>query len=125
MIGATPGMADDDRTRSRIRKHLGRNVAGIGAGGLRAAILRPDRERICPACLGGEGRNQGRRRANQEIGLGGHRGRARKHRIKFAERGLEAVHFPVAGDQGPDHVGHGTIPGSIRVQFRVLFSVQR
>ena len=35
------------------------------------AILRADAERLRAACLLREGRNQGRRRANQQVGLAG------------------------------------------------------
>ena len=29
------------------------------------------------------------------------------HRLEFGDGSLEAVHFPVAGNQRPDGVGHG------------------
>ena len=59
-----------------------------------------------PARFVGEGRDQGRRRADQQIGLGGHLCRAFEHGVEFGSRALEAVHFPIAGDQRSDGVGH-------------------
>ena len=74
------------------------------------AILRPDGERLCALCPLGKGRDQRRRRTNQKIGLGGDRSGPRQHGLKLAQGGLEAVHFPVAGDQRPDGIGHDKIP---------------
>ena len=82
------------------------------------AILRADRERLEPSRLVGKGRDQGGRRANQEIGLGGDLGGAREHGLEFAHGGLEAVHFPVAGDQRPDGVGHGGFPAKVESSMR-------
>ena len=44
VIGAPLGMADNDGAGAGIRQHFGRNIAGMGAGGLGMAILRADRE---------------------------------------------------------------------------------
>ncbi len=77
---------------------------------LGVAILRADAERLRAACLFREGRNQGRRRANQQIGLAGDIGCARQHGLEFGRGRLQAVHLPVAGNQRPDSVGHVGIP---------------
>ena len=44
MVGAALGMADDDGGGARVRQHLGRDIARMGAGSLGMAILRPDRD---------------------------------------------------------------------------------
>ena len=51
MIGAPLGMADDDGCGAGIRQHFRRNIAGVRAGGLGMAILRPDGERLAPFAL--------------------------------------------------------------------------
>ena len=112
VIGAPLGMADNDGAGAGIGQHFGRKIAGMGARRLGVAILRADRERLRTARLLGKGRNQRRRRADQQIGLGGDFGRARQHGLEFGHGGLQAVHFPVAGDQRPDGVGHVRILSS-------------
>ena len=112
MIGAALRMADDDRGGAGIRQHFGREVAGMGARDLGMAILGTDRQRFGSACSIGEAGDQGRRRANQEIGLGSDARGAGTHRVEFGDGGLEAVHFPVAGNHRPDGVGHMTFPRS-------------
>ena len=44
MIGAALGMTDDDGGGAGVGKHLGRDVAGMGAGGERMAILRAEQD---------------------------------------------------------------------------------
>ena len=73
MVGAPLGMADDDGAGAGIGQHFGGNIAGMGAGGLGMAILRRRPRAFDAARLVGESRDQGRRRADQQIGLGGHR----------------------------------------------------
>ena len=51
MIGAPLGMADNDGAGAGIRQHFGRDIAGMGAGGLGVAILRADRKRLRAARL--------------------------------------------------------------------------
>ena len=77
----------------------------MGARAIRVAILRADGDALAPGLVGKTG-NQGRGRADQQIGLAGKGARACQHRVEFRHRGLEAVHFPVAGDQGPDAIVH-------------------
>jgi hypothetical protein len=114
VIGAPFGVPDDDGAGAGIRQYFGRNIAGMGSRRLGMAILRPDREVFRAARLLGERRDQRGRRADQKISLGGDSGGARQHGLEFGRGGLEAVHFPVAGNQRPDGVGH------IRVSCRIL-----
>ena len=51
VIGATFGMADNDRAGAGIRQHFGREVAGVGAGRLGVAILGADRKAFVPRAL--------------------------------------------------------------------------
>ena len=46
------------------------------------------------------------------------RARAGDHRFKFGQGGFQAVHFPVAGDQRPDGVGHVNYPANVSVWMR-------
>ena len=105
MVGATLGMADDDGGRACIHQHFGGDIAGIGAGGLGMAILGPHRD-LLAACLLCKGCDQGCRRANQQICFASHLCRTIEHGVEFGSRALQAVHFPVAGDQGADGIGH-------------------
>ena len=74
-IGAPLGMADDHRLGAGVRQHLGRDIAGKGAGGLGVAVLPADRD---PGArrVRGEARDQGRRRADHQVDLAAKRGRA-------------------------------------------------
>jgi hypothetical protein len=42
MVGAAFGMADDNCAGAGVRKHFGREIAGMGAGRLGVAVLRPN-----------------------------------------------------------------------------------
>ena len=78
VIGAPLRMADDDGARAGIREHLGRDVAGEGAGGLGVAILAADRRPAEPRA-----RREGRRPASpagRSAGRPGAPGRARPRR---------------------------------------------
>src|SRR5207302_10831363 len=60
-------------------------------------------------------------RANLGVCLGSKSRGAGQHGLEFEERGLQAVHFPVAGNQRPDSVAHiaissGGICPSMRYQ---------
>ena len=68
-----------------------------------------------PRALSAKAGDQGRRRADQQVGLAGQRARPGKHCLEFAQSGLQAVHFPVAGDQRPDGVGHVNYPANVSV----------
>ena len=102
VVGAALGMADDDGGGAGIRQHFGGNIAGMGAGRLGMAILRADREAVLNRAPFGEGGNQRRRRADQQIGLcRDSSARRRSSASSSASRGLQAVHLPVAGNQRP------------------------
>ena len=53
--------------------------------------------------------------AATQIGLAGQCTRPRNHGLEFTQGGFQAVHFPVAGDQGPDGVGHVDYPRNVSV----------
>src|SRR5882762_9377360 len=96
----------------------------MGPRRLGVAILRTDREGLRAACFFSEGGNQRRGRANQQVGLGGDTRGTGKHGLEFGRGGLEAVHFPVTGNQRPDGVGHGRIPqGSFEKVSRKFRSI--
>ena len=66
VVGAALGVANDHGDRTRVRQHLGGDVAGMGAGGCRMAILRPDRQRRATRRRGQLG-DQRRRRADHDV----------------------------------------------------------
>ncbi|KAH2819975.1 hypothetical protein KXV85_003337, partial [Aspergillus fumigatus] len=105
MIGAALGMANNDAGGTGITKHLGGEVAGMGTGSILVAILCADGDALA-LCLVGKRRDQGGRRADQQIGLAGKSTRARQHGVEFGRGGLQAIHFPVAGDQRPNAIVH-------------------
>ena len=105
MIGTALGMADDDAGCAGILQHFGGEIAGMRAGRIWVTILRADRDGPAPRLLG-KARDQRGRRADQQVGLAGERAGARKHGLEFGHGGLQPVHFPVAGDQGPDAIVH-------------------
>ena len=65
--------------------------------------------------LVGETGDQGGRGANQQVGLTGQRACACDHGFELGQGGFQAVHFPVAGDQRPDGVGHVNCPANVSV----------
>ena len=65
-------MADDHRARPEIGQHLGRNVAGEGAGGLGMAVLAADGDAVGDRR---EGFDQGRGRTDHEVEALAQRGR--------------------------------------------------
>jgi len=68
-----------------------------------------------PERLVGEAGDQGGRRANQQVGLTGQRAGPGDHGFELGQGGFQAVHFPVAGDQRPDGVGHVNYPANVSV----------
>ena len=101
MVGAALRMSDDDGLGTRVLEHLGCDVAGMGAGGERMAVLGAERD------LGSAqdvvGKAEGRRRADHDIGS--------RHGIAFqpieqrpdlGQGGCFPVHLPIAGHQRPD-----------------------
>src|SRR5207302_485771 len=54
----------------------------------------------------GEGRDQCRRRTNEEVHLAPEVPHAGHHLAEFAGGRLDPIHLPVAGDQRPDGVSH-------------------
>ena len=96
MVGAPLGMTDDDGAGAGIGQLLGRDIAGMGAGGLRVAILRADRHRRA-ARGGGELGEQGRRRAHHQVALAG--GAAGDDLGELGLGGGKPVHLPIARHQ--------------------------
>ena len=97
--GAALGVAEDDILAARVGEHVGRDFAGVSAGGVRIAVLganadarlahRADssgdadggdaQRHVAPAALGHDGLELG----HERLGLG-----------------RRLVHFPVTGDDG-------------------------
>ena len=86
----------------------------MGARGLWVAILGPDGEFRAARPVGETG-DQGGRGADQQVGLASQCTRPCNHGLEFTQSGLQAVHFPVAGDQRPDGVGHVKYPADVSV----------
>ena len=66
VVGAALGVADDDRHGAGVGEHLGGDVAGVGARGLRVAVLAAEREGAA-----GEAGEQRRGRADQDVAARG------------------------------------------------------
>jgi hypothetical protein len=98
-------MADDDGGSARVLQHFCGKIAGMRARGVWMAVLRAYGEAFAIGPLRKTGDQRGRR-ADQQIGLAGKGARACQHRVKLGHGGLEPVHLPVAGDQGPDAIIH-------------------
>ena len=80
-----------------IPEHFRRNVAGESPGRLFVTVLAANRHRRSPGA-GGERRNQGRRRTDQQVRSGPCRRGDDPYQARRSRR--EAVHLPVAGNQG-------------------------
>ena len=65
VVGAALGVADDDGDGAGVGEHLGGDVAGVGARGLRVAVLAADREGAA-----GEAGEQRAGRADQHVAGG-------------------------------------------------------
>ena len=102
VIGAALRVPDDNGAGAGIGQHLGGDVAGVGAGDLRVAVLGANRD---PGARRrrSSGLDNGRRRANHDVDLGlqgvtiafGHGG-------DLAERTVQTVHLPVSRHQRLD-----------------------
>ena len=92
MVGAALGMAEDDMARARIAQHGGADIAGMGAGILRVAILPADGDL---ARMGDSRRDQRGGRADQHVAAIVARG----NRVKLCQCGGQAVHLPVSGGE--------------------------
>ncbi len=113
VIGTPLRMADNDGACAGIRQHFGRDIAGMGARGLGMTILPPDRQALRARQFRCKSGNQRCGRTHQQIGLPGDLGGPREHGLELGHRGAQAVHFPVAGDQGPN--GSSSCPkGSLK-----------
>jgi peptidyl-prolyl cis-trans isomerase D len=95
LVGAPLGMADDRQARAGFEQHRGRDIAGMGTGGICVAILRADGE-AAGACDGEA--DQGERRANGDIHPS-RLPRRRRHRAELRQRLAAAVHLPVSGNE--------------------------
>ena len=113
VIGAAFGMPDDHRTGARIFQHFSGNIAGMGAVGLRVAVLAADTD-ARPANCARKPSDQRRRWADQDIGLVRPRRDALRHGFGLGQRRRHAVHLPVSGHQRPDfgcrHVPSSPLP---------------
>ena len=92
------GMADDDGLGARVGQHLGRDVAGVGAGRLRVAVLAADHygePNAMPAkCITSVAGGQIIRSTAPASGPS-----AGDDLLKLGRRGLEPVHLPIARNQ--------------------------
>ena len=96
VIGPAFGVADDHRGGTCVAQHLSGDVAGVGAGCGRVAILAADRN-AAPR----EPRHQRRGRADQHVATG--RGVFGGELVDHTARCGEAVHLPVPGDEFAQH----------------------
>jgi hypothetical protein len=94
-----------------IFEHFGGNIAGEGAGGLGMAVLRPDGDRGATRERR-KARDQGCGRADQKVGGRRELPRPGDDSPKLAGGLLQAVHFPVACNEG--RVRHGWSGPSVR-----------
>ena len=93
---AALGMADDHRDRAGVRQHLGGDVAGMGAGGLRVTVLAAERE-----AAAGEPGDQRGRRADQHVAAG-RMARRRARRATAAEAARPFIfQFPATSLRRP------------------------
>ena len=93
------GMTQNNVGGPGVGQHSGADLAGEGAAGLGVAVLATDGHRSI-AKLCGDDRQNRRRRADQQIAVGGRGGGrivANSGRQRSARR-RQIVHFPVAGD---------------------------
>jgi hypothetical protein len=99
MVLAALGVADDHVGSAEIGQHLGRDVARERPRFLRVAVLPANADARAEGGTG-EGVDEGRRRADEELDLA-----LQSRRVAVANlgehlrRGHAAVHLPVAGDQ--------------------------
>ena len=108
MVLATLGMPDDHRPGAEFGQHLGRNVARMGAGRARMAILPADRDR---ARRGRKGAKQRHRGADQEIHPRPQvRPVAGCDLVQHRDRGRQAVHLPVAGRPAASALPRSMLP---------------
>ena len=99
MVGAPLGMADDDVGRAEIGEHLRRDGSGESAAraGMQVLAADGDGRTVDGGHAGGD---QRRGRADQHVDLVRERGReAVADRLDDRNRGAQAVHLPVAGNQ--------------------------
>ena len=76
VVGAALGMADDDQRAAGVGDHLGRDVAGMGAGFVGVAVLPADLHRRA-GDRGDSRGDQRRRRADRHVAVGVGRSRRR------------------------------------------------
>ena len=97
VIAPAFGMTDDDRGGPGILEHFRRNIPGISARGHGVAILAPDRHGRSARGFR-KARDQRCRRTHDQVDLG-QAWRAGDDLSQVGDRAVEAIHFPIAGDQ--------------------------
>ena len=108
MVGAALGMAHDDKSGAGVAQHAGRDVAGVRAGDPGVAILPADRDRRVAEARARR-MDQGRGRTQRQVDPARERGRkSARDRLHGVERGENAVHLPVAGDERAGPRAHET-----------------
>jgi len=96
----------------------------MGPRRLGVAILRTDREGLRAACFSAKAAISVAGGQTSRSALAADTRGTGKHGLEFGRGGLEAVHFPVTGNQRPDGVGHGRIPqGSFEKVSRKFRSI--
>ena len=102
-------MPHDDGGGTGVPQHLGRQVAGEGAGRLGVAVLRADPHRATRHG-GRKARKQRGRRAYHDLDPG-ELARTGNNSGELGRRGLQPVHLPVARNQrAPRRVLHVRYP---------------
>ena len=91
MILAALGMADDDGHGPGILEHFGADIARIGAGNLRVAVLAADGHP--PAGRRDGAGDQRGRRTDQEVGARRGRGRMGRQRLDLHQSGAKCRSF--------------------------------
>src|SRR5258706_2838863 len=94
------GMPQDNCRRTRIAKHLSRNIPGKRPRGQRMTVLAAYRDRAAFCRLSGL-HNQSGRRTDKDIPPRRRLNQAPRERADFRQRGPQPVHLPIAGQQHP------------------------
>ena len=114
MVGAPFAVTDNDEGGAGVGQHWGRNIAGMRAARLAMTVLPAHGNSRRRGDGGGRGQKR-RRGADQEIeffaqrrivALGG--------AFDLSERGAQAVHFPIAGEQRTAFERHEKLQEGVR-----------
>ena len=107
-------MAEDHGRGARVAKHVGVDIPGEGSGFLRTAVFSADRDKSQAGLDGAV--DQGRRYADQHIGMEGRGLHRRCDHPDLIQLGRLPVHFPIPGNQRP----HGLLLGKMsQVNWRL------